>query len=507
VASTVAALTQEHGGASFNPAKGNLAGTAHYAAGVFPDRTKIIKGLPTPEQVGQFMEANKDLLQDPSNSIGTWFNKADGNTVFDISVTTPSLQDAQRLAANKGQFAIFDLGKMAEIPQGVPGAEAMPGDAGPEFHAVGDTAPGPKGFQSPQLQVGEQPLPVPGKNAVAEQKAKLDAFRANAAEERQKGSGAVAMAALTGPAAGQAIPDDPNSQLDDYGRLGLNILGAAGLIGAAVRGRQVKNLSPVQEAASKGAAALWLGGKKAWQQAVGKAASPEMFAASQKLLDRHLATTMNELPKTKKLLALNKAGLAEHQWYDQTEQELKKQFGQDAPLVAKFFAATSNNATVASNASLTLKALKQYKMGEPFTGYLPDVIENLKRAASGQELNGRKIDNFAKALSGDPDAVVVDRWIMRAFGFEKGSAPTDTQYDFMEHAIRQMAEQTGQTPRQVQAAIWFGVKNAAEKGKNRPPSPAPESALQHSINIRHGEALKENRQFDKARAKGLNLPF
>lgn len=334
------------------------------------------------------------------------------------------------------------------------------------------------------------PAAVPRESAVA----------TGTEEPSPRSKGSTTALAIAAPAAAAAIPDDPDSKLDDYGRLGLGILGAAGL-GAAVRGRQVPELSPVQQTVHKGAAALWLGGKKAWKEAVGPEASPQMLAASQKVLDRHLQTTANQLPTMKKLLAMNKKGVADHEWYDKTSAELKDMFGQDADLVARLFAATSNNATVMANASLAMKALLQIKAGEPIHGFLPDVIENVKRAAAGEPLNGRKIDNFAKALSGDPDAVVIDRWIMRAFGFNRGTAPTDLQYDFMENAIKQIAKEQGQTPRQVQAAIWFAFKNEAEKGKKRPPSPAPPQAIRRSIDIRHGEALRDNRKFDKARQK------
>lgn len=488
--SIVADLTRRNDGASFNLYKGDLLGTPHYAVSVYPERGEVIPGQATPQDIAQFVQKNADLLQDPKNSIGTWFNKADGKTYLDISVTTPDIKEAATLGKAKGQLAIFDLGNKEEISlQPHPASEFTPVGEEPQYQ--------PPTFKEPKV----------GYSRIAAQGGRdIERVRLEQAAKGLGGGAATAMA-IAAPAVSAALPDDSNDPVVKYGKIGLDILGAAGLIGAAVRGRQVKELTPVQHAANQGAAALWLGGKKAFTQALGENATPTMLAASQKILDRHLDTTLNELPNTKKLLALNKAGMADHQWYDKTQAELQQKFGADAPLVAKFFAATSNNATVSSNAALTLKALKQYKMGEPFTGFLPDVIENLKRAAADQPLNGRKIDNFAKALSGDPDAVVADRWIMRAFGFNKGTALTDTQYDFIENAIKQLADKTGQTPRQVQAAIWFAFKNAAEEGKNRPPSPSPEQAIQHSIDLRHAEALRENRKFDKARARGLSLPF
>lgn len=547
----MAELTSKNDGASFNLFKGDLAGTPHYAVSVFPERGEVIQGQATPEHIAAFVEKNQDLLQDPKNSIGTWFNKADGKTYLDISVTTPDIKEAATLGKANNQLAIFDLGNFQEISlQPHPSAEFTPvGEeaayARPQFKdpmegirdkiaqsggrdlarvareqkARGiETGQQPPGQVPVQMQDPNGPLNVykPGYEEAVKQRQAMragelskDVIDLNGPQDKPKRlpSGLATAGLVAGPGVAAAIPDDPDSNLDDYGRVGINILAGAGILAASVRGRQVKNLSPIQDAAAKGAAALWMGGKKAWAQAVGEHRSPKLLAASQKLLDRHIQSTVNELPTTKKLLAMAKQGVTDHDWYDKTEVELQKMFGKDAQLMANLFAATSNNATVMSNASLALKAYRQIKTGEPITGFLPDVIENIKRAAAGQPLNGRKIDNFAKAMSGDPDAVVVDRWIMRAFGFNKGSAPTETQYDFMENAIRNLAQKAGQTPRQFQAALWFAYKNAAEAGKKRPPSPAPEGAIKRSIDIRHGEALRENRKFDKEKAKGPQLPF
>jgi hypothetical protein len=612
-ASIVDQLTQKTGGASFNLFKGDLAGTKHYAVATFPDRGVVIEGTPTPQQIRHFIGANQDVLVDPKNSIGTWFNKADGKTYLDVSVTTPSLKEAKQLGRKNQQLAIYNLASGTEIPVEphqyslYDGQHAPLDSHHPDFdtafaaakqlanekgHAVNvrdnDFEPGNHregGHQFPMVMHPEANIPqgvegVPdvgrmtpqdhenmfnsllaegqsygGNKVQPPQKASLEVLKQledhfgptnmppefmPVGEERpykrptfpdpreamnnkvdaeggmdparlrkqQLAKGLTQASAFAGPAAMAAIPDDPDSNLDEYGRIGIALASGVALA-AGVRGRQVRHLSPQEVVAHQGAAALWAGGKKAFKATVGEHATPTVLAASQKILDRHLATTLEELPTVKKVLSMNKTGIGKQEWYDKTEAELKKAFGKDAPLVARFFAATSNNATVASNASLTLKALRQYKAGEPFTGYLPAVIENLKLAAEGKPLNGRKIDNFAKALSGDPNAVVADRWLMRAFGFNKGTAPTDTQYDFMENAIQQLAKKTGQTPRQMQAAIWFAVKEEAEKGKKRPPSPAPEQALQHSIDIQHGKALVDNRKFDRARQRGQNpaLPF
>jgi hypothetical protein len=62
--------------------------------------------------------------------------------------------------------------------------------------------------------------------------------------------------------------------------------------------------------------------------------------------------------------------------------------------------------------------------------------------------------------------------MLRAFGFDKDAA-TPHQYDVIEHAVKELAAKQGVTPRQMQASIWFSVKNKTEQaaGGGRPESP------------------------------------
>lgn len=296
-----------------------------------------------------------------------------------------------------------------------------------------------------------------------------------------KGSTALAVAS---PAASSAIddsdPNDPNQQLKHYGKLALDLVGA-GAAGAAIR---ANIQSPQKAAASKGAAWMLLGGNKSdWAKrmvAEGIAAAdvPKVRAASEKMLTTQLEKANGQMPNAKKLLAHFNTGKAEMGWYDDVHGELKQLFGEDAPLMANLLAATSSNSTVKSNTTLALKAYGYLKSGKdldtlkPGEGFLPAVVMNIKKAVAGERLNGRKIDNFAQAIIGNPDAVVADRWMMRAFGFDK-DVPTPHQYDIIEHAVQEMAQKQGVSARQMQAAIWFSVKTDFEKkaGNPRPSSP------------------------------------
>jgi GNAT superfamily N-acetyltransferase len=185
---------------------------------------------------------------------------------------------------------------------------------------------------------------------------------------------------------------------------------------------------------------------------------PKLYAQAQKTLDRHIANTAGDLPNTQKLLAMYRKGIEGQDWYRSTKAELQSVFGPDTNMFIDFLAATSPNTTVASNTSLALKAYMQWKAGKPFTGYLPETIKSLDKAAAGEDFGALKVRSFRKNLHGDPMPVTVDRWIARALGF--GDQPTPPQYKFMDYLITQVAQKKGLEPRQVQAAIWKTIKDA-----------------------------------------------
>jgi hypothetical protein len=134
-ASIVADLTRRNDGASFNLHKGDLVGTPHYAVSVFPDRGEIVRGHASPEEISAFVQKNQDLLQDPKNSIGTWFNHGDGKTYLDVSATTPDLNEAIALGKQHKQLAIFDLAKLQEIDLRHPSPAHVPVGEEPEYQA------------------------------------------------------------------------------------------------------------------------------------------------------------------------------------------------------------------------------------------------------------------------------------------------------------------------------------------------------------------------------------
>lgn len=109
-------------------------------------------------------------------------------------------------------------------------------------------------------------------------------------------------------------------------------------------------------------------------------------------------------------------GMKDKNWYSECEELLVSIYGRDKlQLVCELFAATSIGSSLKSNIQLFRKALHQYSNDLPFTGYLPGIKHQLERIRAGTGLSGQKIRAFAAAMTGDRNAVVVDRWLLRAF--------------------------------------------------------------------------------------------
>jgi hypothetical protein len=163
------------------------------------------------------------------------------------------------------------------------------------------------------------------------------------------------------------------------------------------------------------------------------------------------------------------AGKKDINWYPECATVFKNLFGeQKLKLVCQLFAATSINTSMKSNITLFRRAYYELENNLPVGNYLPNIQTQLNRIREGKELSGRKINSFARAMYGDPEAVVVDIWLMRAFNINSkrvlksgrvaNSSPTKKQYDFIENWVREEAKNMGIQPRQLSSMIWAGAR-------------------------------------------------
>lgn len=165
-----------------------------------------------------------------------------------------------------------------------------------------------------------------------------------------------------------------------------------------------------------------------------------------------------------------KLGAKDKFWYAECQSLFEELYGPEKlSFVCSLFAATSINSSLKSNIRLFRKAMHEIENNLPFSNYLPVMKLQLKRIRSGESIRGRKISSFAKAMSGDPNAVVVDIWLLRAFemdnryvrsfgGKERSGGATDKQYDFIELFCREYADREELEARQVSSMIWSGVR-------------------------------------------------
>lgn len=177
-------------------------------------------------------------------------------------------------------------------------------------------------------------------------------------------------------------------------------------------------------------------------------------------------------------------GRPDQSWYRATYAELSELLPMvDEQVLFHLMAGTSMNAQLQSNIKLFFRALAHYYGKEKtlvynsavakdietqFSGFLPAAIYQLDHFVEHGKLRGRKISNFAQAMLHDLDAVVVDIWIMRAFGAdrkyvfrnqaEKSRSPEKRLYDIIEYYIQRMARIIDLEPREFCSMIWGGVR-------------------------------------------------
>jgi hypothetical protein len=126
---------EKEGGSTFQNGL-NVTGKKLSSVSIFPERTELVEGRLTQEQIDKYVEKNKDLLEGNEDvlAVGTWKTK-EGVTYLDISSVVPHAE-AEELGRKYNQKAVFNLEKMKETETGGTG-EAVEG-LKPEAERVRD---------------------------------------------------------------------------------------------------------------------------------------------------------------------------------------------------------------------------------------------------------------------------------------------------------------------------------------------------------------------------------
>jgi lysozyme len=219
--------------------------------------------------------------------------------------------------------------------------------------------------------------------------------------------------------------------------------------------------------------------------------------------------TINTPQKMTKLIkqieSFAKEGEKGRMWYENSSKAIMKVAGGDpkeAEILAQIIAVTSQSTGVKTNTGFALKAYSQWKAGMPIdTGRFPKAqSEKITNILNGVPWEGRKTNSFYRNLMVYIDPKVAgelpttqDMWMARAFNLDS-DAPTAAQYENMERVTKNIADQLGWKPHQVQAAVWVAVKGRFDPVKASITKHAKEKGWLNS----KGEVLpKYQKKYDK----------
>ncbi len=123
-AAELARLAREKEGFSYNPVTGKTASEG-YALSVFPEHERKLESIDdaTPEAIVDYVIDKWDAVKDIENvHVGAWWNKksegnpdGDNKVYLDMSIILDDRAEAEKLAKEYRQLAIWDLGKGESI--------------------------------------------------------------------------------------------------------------------------------------------------------------------------------------------------------------------------------------------------------------------------------------------------------------------------------------------------------------------------------------------------------
>lgn len=149
------------------------------------------------------------------------------------------------------------------------------------------------------------------------------------------------------------------------------------------------------------------------------------------------------------------SGAPGYGWYRRIAERLKQYFpdDKDREIVASLLAVTSPRVPMSENINKFIAAYEAYLLGEDYVDQLPSVEVSVKRIFSEgiNAITGPKTKNFARALLGDPNAVVIDTWVARllsplVFNGKRIDTLSAAQYTVLEYVVRKFARYLNTNP-------------------------------------------------------------
>jgi hypothetical protein len=131
--------------------------------------------------------------------------------------------------------------------------------------------------------------------------------------------------------------------------------------------------------------------------------------------------------------------------------------------VAAVLAITSVDVQLSTNLRWTEEILRgEREAGRYPASQAPKVRAALNTRYPGRFVSGPKCSAFYRAIMGDTDALVLDRWAALALGYKRKHLPRAVRREF-EVAYRAAAAACGETVRAFQAITWITVRETTPK--------------------------------------------
>lgn len=163
------------------------------------------------------------------------------------------------------------------------------------------------------------------------------------------------------------------------------------------------------------------------------------------------------------LIGLAERGESGRRWYVHArEQVIEAAALLDVPpwYYADVLAITSPRVSVKRNIRLANHYLVT---GEHHRTTMRSVRRALEHYEATGDIRGPKTSEFARALLGMGDAIVLDVWMARAFGIDQSAFTRPAVRARCEQRIRKAAAALGWSPAEVQAAVWTAAVRRAGK--------------------------------------------
>lgn len=159
------------------------------------------------------------------------------------------------------------------------------------------------------------------------------------------------------------------------------------------------------------------------------------------------------------------------EWYDAAAAivaDIAAETGRTREQVAAVLAITSVDVQLGTNVAMTRRACKNggRTAGRYPNGQRPKVRAALRSDSPGEYATGPKVSAFYRAVLGDRDALVLDRWALRAAGVREKS-PSRTERAQVADAYRTAAAIVGEHVRDMQAALWVHVRETTPRRDGR----------------------------------------